>query len=124
MIPMRTRPFRDSFCDAFSGLWYCISSQRNMKVHLATAVFTVIICWLLGLNRLEVALIIFAISLVLVTEMVNTAVERAVDLFVNSTYHPLARLSKHIAAGAVLLAALNAVVIGLLVFIPHLHILR
>jgi diacylglycerol kinase len=63
--------------------------------------------------------VVFAITLVLVAEMFNTAVEKTVDLYIN-TYHPGARLAKHIAAGAVLAAAINAVIIGLIVFIPHL----
>jgi diacylglycerol kinase len=90
-----------------------------MKIHLAAAVFVLLVSKLLRLNRLELALVVFAITLVLVAEMFNTAVEKTVDLYIN-TYHPGARLAKHIAAGAVLAAAINAVIIGLIVFIPHL----
>ena len=116
---MAERTFKESFRDAGSGIWYSILTQRNMKIHLTVAVLVLVISWVLGLNRLEFTLVVFAITLVLVAEMFNTAIEKTVDLFIN-TYHPGARLAKHIAAGAVLAAAINAVIIGLLVFIPHL----
>lgn len=117
---MYRRNFKISFRDAGGGLWYCLSTQHNMQVHLAVAAVVLAVSWLLKLSRLELGLVLFAISFVMVAEMINTAVEKTVDLFVN-TYHPLARLAKHIAAGAVLIAALNAVAVGALVFLPHLR---
>lgn len=116
---MYRRNFRMSLRDAAAGLWYCLSTQRNMQVHVVAAMAVLVVSWLLKLNRLEWALILFAISFVVVAEMFNTAIEKTVDLFV-ATYHPLARLAKHIAAGAVLISALNAVTVGVLVFLPHL----
>lgn len=117
---MAKRRFKESFQDAGSGIRYCIFTQRNMKIHLTAAFLVLIVSWLCGLDRLELALIAFAITLVLVAEMFNTAVEKTVDLYIN-TYHPGARLAKHIAAGAVLAAAINAVFIGVLVFLPYLR---
>jgi diacylglycerol kinase len=119
---MTERSFKESFRDAGSGFWYCFSTQRNMKVHLAVAILVLIISGLVGLNRLEFALVVIAISFVLVAEMFNTAIEKTIDIYVQ-TYHPVARVAKHIAAGAVLLAAVNAVIIGLIVFFPYLYIL-
>lgn len=119
---MPRRSFPESFRDAWAGLAFCVTSQRNMRIHLAAAVAVLVIVLLLGLSGVEIALIVFAISLVLIAEMFNTALEKAVDLF-TPTYHPLARLAKHIAAGAVLIAAANAVVTGLLVILPHLKTL-
>lgn len=116
---MGERRFRESLHDAWDGIRYCILTQRNMKIHLAAAVLALIVSWVLGLSRLEFALVVIAITLVLAAEMFNTAAEKAVDLHID-TYHPVARLVKHIAAGAVLAAAINAVIIGLLVFLPHL----
>lgn len=116
---MLRRSFREGLHDALAGLWFCISTQRNMRFHLAATVLVLAVAWWLPLRRLELALVVFAICLVLTTEIFNTAVERTVDLY-TSTYHPLARLAKDIAAGAVLVAAINAVVVGLLVFLPHL----
>lgn len=119
---MPGRSFAESFRDAWTGLWYCISTQRNMRVHLVAAVMVLTVSWFMGLNRLELALIVFAVSFVLVAEMFNTALEKTVDLF-TTTYHPVARLAKHIAAGAVFIAACNAVVIGIIVFLPRLRAL-
>jgi diacylglycerol kinase len=116
---MHSRSFKMSLQDALSGLGYGFSTERNMQVHLVAAVIVLAASWLLKLSRLEWALVLFAISFVLVAEMFNTALERSIDLFVD-TYHPLARQAKHLAAGAVLISALNAAVVGVLVFLPHL----
>lgn len=117
---MTMRSFKESFRDAVAGFRYCFSTQRNMKVHLAAAVLVLIISILIGLSRLEFVLVIFAASFVLVAEMFNTAVEKTIDIYVN-TYHPGARLAKHIAAGAVLVATASAVITGLIIFLPHLR---
>jgi diacylglycerol kinase len=111
-----------SLQDALSGLGYCLSTERNMWVHLVAAIAVLVASWLLKLSRLEWVLVLFAIGFVVVAEMFNTALERTVDLCVD-TYHPLARQAKHIAAGAVLISALNAVLVGLLIFVPHLRML-
>jgi hypothetical protein len=72
---MGERRFKESFRDAWAGISYSILTQRNMKVHLAAAVLVLLVSKLLRLNRLELALVVFAITLVLVAEMFNTAVE-------------------------------------------------
>ena len=119
---MPRRSFGRSLQDALSGLWYCLGTQRNMQAHLGVAVVVLAAAWLLKLSRLEWVLVLFAVSFVVVAEMFNTALERTVDLCVD-TYHPLARLAKHIAAGAVLVSALNAAAVGMLIFLPHLLML-
>jgi diacylglycerol kinase (ATP) len=108
-----------SLRDAASGVWYCLRTQRNMRAHLAMAAIILTVAWLLKLSRMELVSVLFAISFVVVAEMFNTALEKTVDLFVE-IYHPVARLAKHIAAAAVLVAALNAIVVGVLIFLPHL----
>ncbi|HHV35278.1 MAG TPA: diacylglycerol kinase family protein [Syntrophomonadaceae bacterium] len=117
---MEERRFKESFQDAWAGIRYSIRTQRNMKIHLAAAVLVLLVSYVLGLSRMEFALVLFAITLVLVAEMFNTAVEKTVDLYIK-TYHSGARLAKHIAAGAVLVTAINAVIIGLIVFLPYLR---
>lgn len=116
---MAERKFKDSFRDAGAGIWYCVLSQRNMKIHLSAAIIVLAVSWFIGLSPLELALVIFAITVVLVAEMFNTAVEKTIDLYVK-TFHPDARLAKHVAAGAVLVAAINSVIIGVIVFGPYL----
>jgi len=90
-----------------------------MKIHLLATIMAVITGWLLGINRLEWAMITISIFMVLAAETLNTAIEKAVDL-VTREYHPLAKQAKNLAAGAVLLTAISAVIIGLLIFGPYL----
>lgn len=107
-----------SFVFAGRGLRWVLASQRNMKLHVAAAFAALAAAAWFRINTLDLALIVFAIALVMVAEMVNSAVEKAVDL-VTADNHPLAGLAKDAAAGAVLLAAFFSVIIGLLVFYPH-----
>lgn len=110
---------RDSFGYAIRGVLFAIISGRNMKIHLLAAILAIILGWWLGINRLEWAIITISIFMVLATETINTAVEKTVDL-VTRDYHPLAKHAKNLAAGGVLLAAVNAVIIGILIFSPYL----
>jgi diacylglycerol kinase len=111
--------FIRGFHYAFSGLWYAIRTQRNMRVHLLIALLAIILGILLHISAVEFAMIFVAITGVFIAEMFNTVFELCVDL-ASPTYHPLAKIAKDVAAGAVLLSAMLAVVIGLFVFVPHL----
>ncbi len=104
---------------AARGLWHVLQTERNSRIHLAVAVAAVLLSVWVGLTPLEWALIVIAITLVFAGEMLNTVVERLVDLSI-ATPHPLAGQAKDIAAGAVLCAALTAIAIGLLVLGPPL----
>ena len=104
-----------SFKFAAEGILYCVKSQRNMKIHVCAAVLVCILGWLQNLTYERMALLIFAVSLVLVTEMLNTAVETVVNM-ISLEWNPLAKIAKDVAAGAVLLAASVSLVIGYLVF--------
>ena len=96
-----------------------IASGRNMKIHIVAAIMAILTGWWLGINRLEWAIITISIFIVLAAETINTAIEKTVDL-VTREYHPLAKQAKNLAAGAVLLAAVSAVIIGILIFGPYL----
>lgn len=111
--------FIASFRYAFNGLWHTLRTQRNMRVHLGIAIVIVIAGVLLHISPVEFAILILTMSGVFVAEMFNTVCETCVDL-AQPEYHPLARIAKDVAAGAVLLAAILAVLIGLLVLGPHL----
>jgi diacylglycerol kinase len=90
-----------------------------MKIHLLAGTLAIVLAFWLGLSRLEWALLMLTIFSVLAAETMNSAVEKVVDL-VTSDYHPLAKMAKNLAAGSVLLTAINAVVIGVLLFAHHL----
>ncbi|HTK12048.1 MAG TPA: diacylglycerol kinase family protein [Ktedonobacteraceae bacterium] len=104
---------------AFRGIWYALRTQRNARVHVAIALLAILIGLLLHISTLEFALLVVMISVVFIAEMFNTAIELCVDL-ASPGYHPLAKFAKDVAAGAVLLSALLAIVVGLLIFAPHL----
>jgi len=110
----RARSILWSFNFAIEGIVYTLRTQRNMRVHMTIAVLVSIASLLLGVGRAELVAVVFAISLVFVTELVNTAVEAAVDLS-TERFDPLAKVAKDVAAGAVLCAAINALIVAYLV---------
>lgn len=112
---MKKGNFISSFNHAVEGLIATIRTERNMKFHYFAAIGVIGGSLFLGLTRVEFMLLLFAVSFVLVSELMNTAIERTVDL-VTQSYNPLAKLAKDIAAGAVLLSAVNAAVIAYLLF--------
>ena len=111
--------FLAGFEHAFSGLWYALRTQRNARVHTGTATLVIIAGIVLRISAVEFAILFITISSVFTAEMFNTVFELCVDL-ASPTYHPLAKIAKDVAAGAVLLSAIFALVIGLFIFIPHL----
>lgn len=111
--------FLMSFVYAWRGLVYAVRTQRNARVHMILGASAIILGLLLRISPVEFAMIFVAITLVFIAEMFNTVAEACIDL-VTSDYHPLARVAKDVAAGAVLLNAMLSVVIGVLVFMPHL----
>lgn len=114
--------FIAGFGYAFHGLWYALRTQRNARVHLGVAIVVTIAGILLRVSTVEFALLYVAITVVFIAEMFNTVFEMCVDL-VQPDYHPLARIAKDVAAGAVLLSAMLAVVIGIFVLGPHVWML-
>lgn len=101
---------------AIAGLIYTVKTQRNMQIHVAAAVAVLGLGWWLAIPKRDVLLVFFCIFLVLAFETMNTAIETCVDLTVGDRRHPLARIAKDTAAGAVLLMAILAVIVGLAVF--------
>lgn len=111
--------FIAGFGYAFHGLWHALRTQRNARVHLAMAILVTIAGVLLHISNVEFAILYVAITGVFISEMFNTVCELCVDLS-SPEYHPLARIAKDVAAGAVLLSAILAVIIGLFILGPHL----
>jgi diacylglycerol kinase (ATP) len=115
----RQSSLRWSFNWAFEGIVYVLRTQRNMQIHVAVAVIALVLGLVLDFSRLELAAVMGAVSLVLVAEMMNTAIEAAIDAVV-TTYHPLVKIAKDVAAGAVLVATVNALAIAYFVFYNRL----
>ncbi len=108
-----------SFHYAGAGLWWALKTQRNLRIHIGLGTLATLLGLLLGFSTLEFAVLVVTMTLVITLELVNTVVEAAVDL-ASPAYHPLAKVAKDVAAGAVLASAIGAVLIGLLLFLPRL----
>jgi diacylglycerol kinase (ATP) len=113
---MKARPnMIESFNYAIEGVIHVLRTQRNMRIHFAVAVAVIVGAVAVGVSKIELIALLLSIAFVLVAEMINTAIEGAIDAATTS-FDPMAKLAKDIAAGAVLIASLNAVAVGYLVF--------
>jgi diacylglycerol kinase (ATP) len=108
-----------SFEHAYRGMISAVRTQRNMRFHVVAAVLVLVASLLVGVSKLELAILVLTILLVFVTEMFNTAMEFVVDM-VTSEYHPLAKLAKDVSAGAVLVSSVGAVLVGYLILADNL----
>lgn len=113
--PEEKRAFIGGFDHAWEGIVRAVRTQRNMRFHALAAVAVVLASAVFRVSLTEFAVLLFAITLVLVCEMVNTAVEAIVDL-ASPDFHPLAKLAKDAAAGAVLIASIGAALVGTVIF--------
>ncbi len=111
--------FKKNFYWAVSGIIFALKTQANMRFHLAATVAVIALGLWLKLTAGQWLAVLFAISLVWLAELLNTAVETVVNL-VTEDYHPLAKAAKDVAAGAVLIAAVNSLLVAAIVFLPKL----
>ena len=107
--------FIEACNNAVNGIIYAATTQRNIRIQLVLAVIIMMLSLFYGLNTTEFLCLVFAVFMVIFAEMINTAIETVVDLFVD-VYHPKAKIAKDVAAGAVVLAACNALVVGYFIF--------
>lgn len=114
-IRRRAPSLLESFNFAFEGIIHVLRTQRNMRIHFAVTVAVLVAAFALGVDKLQLIALLLAIAFVLIAEMLNAAIEAAIDVATTS-FDPMAKLAKDMAAGAVLIAAIVAVAIGYLVF--------
>lgn len=107
--------FLDAWKNAIDGIIYATTTQRNIKIQLVLAVLVVIVSLFFDLDRAEFLCFLFTIILILFAEMVNTAIETVVDLYVD-VYHPKAKIAKDVAAGGVVITAINAIIVAYFLF--------
>ncbi|MCL6634700.1 MAG: diacylglycerol kinase [Peptococcaceae bacterium] len=117
---MSVRRLLDSFNYAVAGVLYTLRTQRNMRIHFTAALMVLGLGLYLHISSRDLLFLFFAITLVIMAEMFNTALEAVVDLYIQ-TFHPLARIAKNVAAGAVLMAALNSLLVAYIVIYPRLE---
>ena len=113
--PGRAPSLLDSFNYAFEGIIHVLRTQRNLRIHFLAAIAVFAAAVAAGVSRLELIALLLAIAFVLVAEMINSAIEGAIDVSTTS-FDPNAKLAKDIAAGAVLISSVTAVAVGYLVF--------
>jgi diacylglycerol kinase (ATP) len=113
--PGRPPTVLDSVNYAFEGIIHVLRTQRNMRIHFLVAGAVLVAAIAIGVTRIELIALMISIAFVLIAEMINTAIEGTIDVSTTS-FDPNAKLAKDIAAGAVLIATVNAIVIGYLVF--------
>jgi diacylglycerol kinase (ATP) len=115
MSTQRSPGIFDSFNYAAEGIIHVLRTQRNMRIHFAVATVVLVVAIVANVTKLELIALLISITFVLIAEMFNTAVEGAIDV-ATSSFDPMAKLAKDTAAGAVLIATVNAVAVGYLVF--------
>jgi diacylglycerol kinase (ATP) len=111
----RSRTIFDSFNYASEGIIHALRTQRNMRIHFLIAAAVLVAALWVGVAKIELIALLISITFVLMAEMINTAIEGSIDVSTTS-FDPMAKLAKDVAAGAVLIATLNAVAVGYLVF--------
>ena len=109
-----------SFKYAWAGVRYAFATQRNFRIHTIVATLAVSLGFYLRVSAMEMAVITITCAMVMILELINTAIESVVDLTVKQTYHELAKIAKDCAAGAVLLSAIAAVLVASFILLPPL----
>ena len=115
MTTRRSPTVFDSFNYATEGIIHVVRTQRNMRIHFAVAFVVIVAALIVNVTKLELIALCISITFVLIAEMLNTGIEAAIDIATTS-FDPMAKLAKDIAAGAVLIASVNALIVGYFVF--------
>jgi diacylglycerol kinase len=115
---LKRQSLGDSFHCAWNGIRYAFKTQRNMKIHSVAPWGVIALGWYCGIQSWEWAVLVLTMGLVLAAELINTAVEKTVDLY-TAKLNPLAGLAKDLAAGAVLVTAIAALIIAGIIFVPY-----
>ncbi len=129
LLKSRRRSYRTSknvlisFTYAFNGLKYTFKNSRNFKIQVLFALFSLFIGSILQLDKSDYLIMLGTIFSVLTLEIINTSIESLVDLVIKKKFSNLAKIAKDCSAGAVLLASINSVIIGLSLFIPKIKLL-
>ncbi|NWF52698.1 MAG: diacylglycerol kinase [Nitrospirae bacterium] len=116
---MPIRRFIESTNNAIEGIIYSARTQRHLRYHLFAAAFVLLLTYIIGIERKDFLIISIVVILVLLSEMINTAIEYVVDML-SPEYSEKARIAKDVAAGAVFITAFGAVVVGYIVLFPYI----
>ena len=120
MTKFKAQGFNNTFKNARKGFRLVLKSEMNIRIHVAMATFVVFIALFLKFSAIEFCLLLFVIGLVIVAEMLNTAIEFTLDSIYHNKYSRMVGMAKDIAAGAVMIVSISAVLIGVLLFAPYI----
>ena len=129
LLNKRRKSFRKSndaflsFKYAWNGFQYCIKNERNFKIQFIFGILSLILSYLLNLNPFENIILFATIFSVLILELLNTAIEKLVDLIVDDNFNRLAKIAKDCSAASVLLAAINSLFVAVYLFFPKIKLL-
>lgn len=118
---MKSRNMLDSFNYAIQGIIAGVKRERNVKIHLIASLLVIFLSYIFKITAVEFAIILCVSALVITAELINTSIEAVIDMICGDEYHPVAKLAKDVAAGAVLVASIAAAIIGVLIFYDELH---
>ena len=113
------RTFKGSVKNCLDGIRYVTKNEKNFKREIVLGIIALILSYILKIDKIEFIIVLTMICLVLTTEIINTAIERTVDL-VTKEYHELARIAKDVSAGSVLVTSIFSLIIGIIIFIPKI----
>ncbi|MEN9406808.1 MAG: hypothetical protein RLZZ455_24 [Candidatus Parcubacteria bacterium] len=116
---IKLRKLRGSFSYAGEGWQFALKKDQNLRIHLIVALLVLILAFFLGLSLLEIGILVAMITIVIASELMNTAVEKIVDL-ITAEHHPDAKFAKDVSSAMVLTAAIGSIIVGCIVFLPHL----
>ena len=120
MTKFKSQGFNNTFKNARKGFRLVLKSEMNIRIHIVIALLVLISAYLLEFSAIEYCIVIFAIALVMITEMVNTAIEFTLDAVYHNRYSKMVGMAKDISAGAVMFASFISVIIGVIIFGKHL----
>ena len=120
MSKYKTKNLKRSFSNARKGVRVALKSEINIRIHMWIGLFVFGMGILLNLSLTKLCILLVVISSVIVTEMINTAIEFTIDSVFHNRYSPLAGMAKDVSAAAVMFSALISVIIGILIFLPEL----
>ena len=123
MTRLKSQGFNNTFKNARKGFRLVLKSEMNIRVHIVIAFLEMIFAYILDFSALEFCIALFAIALVIVSEMLNTAIEFTLDSIYHNRYSRMVGMAKDISAGAVMFASVVAAIIGVILFGRHIMVL-
>ena len=114
---MDLRRFKKSFNYAFHGLKYVLSTQQNVRIHLGCTLVVLFMAWYFAVSRVELLILLLTSAMVLVAEIINTAIETTINYFTGER-QKWSKIAKDVAAASVLVTAILAIIIGVIIFWP------